>query len=64
MFYDRLSESLTLDALRQDGIHQQQFLIPNPTFYPVIPTLAGLLGGAQPHAIRMTDRNWQAPMLL
>ena len=34
IFYDRLNESLTLDALRQNGVRQQQFLIPNPDFYP------------------------------
>jgi Carboxypeptidase regulatory-like domain/TonB dependent receptor len=36
IFYDRLSESLTLDALRLDGIRQQQFLIPFPNFYPSV----------------------------
>ncbi|HVW12068.1 MAG TPA: TonB-dependent receptor, partial [Bryobacteraceae bacterium] len=30
MFYDRLSESLTLDAIRQNGVRQQQYLINNP----------------------------------
>src|ERR1019366_4247753 len=32
IFYDRLSETLTLTALRQNGIRQQQFLIANPDF--------------------------------
>ncbi len=64
LFYDRLSESLTLDALRQDGLRQQSFLIPNPGFYPAIPSTASLLGSQQPQTIRQTDPNWQAPMLL
>jgi hypothetical protein len=64
IFYDRLSESLNLDALRQNGIRQQQFLILNPEFYPTIPTLASLLGGVQPQTIRETDAHWRAPMLL
>lgn len=64
IFYDRLSESLTLDALRQDGVRQQSFLISNPGFYPAIPPLATLLAYAQSQTIRKTDANWQAPMLL
>lgn len=61
IFYDRLSESMTLTALRQDGLRQQQFLIPNPEFYPVIPSAASLASGQQPQNIRKTDANWRAP---
>ena len=64
IFYERLPETLTLDALRQDGVRQQQFLIPNPDFYPLIPTVASLAAGAQPQTIRRTDFNWRAPMLI
>jgi hypothetical protein len=64
IFYDRLSESLSLDALRLDGLRHQQFLIPFPDFYPNIPALTSLAGNAQPQAIRKTDTNWQAPMML
>ncbi|MDP9171388.1 MAG: TonB-dependent receptor, partial [Acidobacteriota bacterium] len=63
IFYDRLSESLTLDALRQNGIRQQQFLISNPTFYPAIPSLASLASGALPQTIRETDAQWRAPAM-
>ena len=64
IFYDRLSESLTLNALRQDGVRQQQFLIPFPDFYPVAPSIQALTGSAQPQAIRRVDANWRAPMML
>ncbi|MCU1329803.1 MAG: Cna domain protein [Bryobacterales bacterium] len=64
IFYDRLSESLTLDAMRQNGIRQQQFLIPTPDFYPNIPDAASLLAAAQPQTIRRTDSNWRAPMMV
>jgi hypothetical protein len=64
VFYDRLSESLTLDALRQDGVRQQQFLIPNPDFYPVVPSSQSLAGSQQPQTIRETYAQWRPPMLL
>jgi hypothetical protein len=64
IFYDRLSETLTLDALRQDGIRQQQFLIPTPDFYPMVPSAQSLEGSAQPQTIRRADANWQAPRLM
>jgi hypothetical protein len=64
IFYDRLGESLTLDALRQNGIRQQQFLIENPDFYPVIPSVSSLLSGLEPQTVREADSHWRAPMLL
>jgi hypothetical protein len=63
-FYDRLSEGLTLDALRQNGIRQQSFLVANPDFYPAIPAVSALLGQAITQTIRETYANWHAPMLL
>jgi hypothetical protein len=64
MFYDRLSESLTLNALRQNGTRQQQFLIQNPDFYPAVPAPSTLMAGAQPQTIRETDAHWRAPVLI
>jgi len=64
VFYDRLSESLTLAALRQDGVRQQQFLIPDPNFYPVVPSAQSLAGSQQPQTIRETFAQWRPPMLL
>ena len=64
IFYDRLPESLTLDALRQNGIRQRQFLIPNPNFYPTVPSPEALTGSAQPQTIRLTDARWSAPRLI
>jgi Carboxypeptidase regulatory-like domain len=64
IFYDRLSESLTLDALRQDGVRQQQFLISDPNFYPAIPSPQSLAGSRQPQTIRETYAQWRPPMML
>ena len=48
IFYDRLNESLTLEAERLDGIRQQQFVIPSPGFYPDVPDVRTLAGSARP----------------
>ncbi len=42
IFYDRFAESLTLQANRFNGVNQEQFIIRNPTFFAVVPTIAEL----------------------
>jgi hypothetical protein len=37
MFYDRFTSPLVLQALRQNGITQQQYIVSNPNFYPNVP---------------------------
>ncbi len=64
VFYDRLSESLTLDALRQDGVRQQQFLITDGNYYPNVPSAQSLTGSRQPQIIRETFAQWRPPMML
>jgi hypothetical protein len=63
LFYDRVSENLSLDALRRDGVHQQQFVLSSPDFYPVIPSPTELLNSRVPKAIREIDRRIQAPSM-
>lgn len=63
IYYERLSESLTMDALLHNGIRQQSFLIQNPDFYPAVPPVTVLLASAQPQTIRKTDAHWHAPVL-
>ncbi|WP_348263338.1 carboxypeptidase regulatory-like domain-containing protein [Telmatobacter sp. DSM 110680] len=44
-FYDRFGASYVLDAIRQNGINQQQFVVKNPSFYgnaPSVSTLSSL----------------------
>ena len=38
VFYERVSENLTMTALRLNGVNQQQFTVQNPDFFPLIPT--------------------------
>jgi uncharacterized membrane protein YgcG len=63
VFYDRFTEDTVLSARMLDGTHQQQFLIQNPGFFPVIPSLATLASSLQPQAIRQLDPNLHAPMM-
>jgi hypothetical protein len=63
LFYDRVSETLALDALRRDGVRQQQFVIPSPDFYPAVPPVRDLVGGRAPQAIRETDSRMAAPTM-
>jgi hypothetical protein len=41
-FYDRFSSTYVLDAIRQNGINQQQYVVKNPTFYENAPPVATL----------------------
>ena len=42
MFYDRFTNDLILQAERQNGITQQEYIVTNPTFYPNIPPVSAL----------------------
>jgi hypothetical protein len=42
IFYDRFSYDYILQAERYNGITQQQYVVANPNFYPLIPTPAQL----------------------
>jgi len=61
MFYDRVGSNLTLDARRLDGVHQRQYLVPDPDFYPNIPPASFLSGNLRQEAIRTMDRSLRAP---
>ncbi|HJQ26266.1 MAG TPA: TonB-dependent receptor, partial [Blastocatellia bacterium] len=39
VFFTGFDDSLTADTIRLDGLHQQQFTIINPNFFPVIPAV-------------------------
>jgi Carboxypeptidase regulatory-like domain len=64
MFYDRFDYSLTLNALRLNGITQQQFVVDNPNFYPNLPTVASLTASRVPQATYKVDSNLHAPYVV
>lgn len=41
-FYDRFGSTYVLDAIRQNGINQQQFVVKNPLFYENAPSVSKL----------------------
>jgi len=61
IFYERVSADLRLDALRLNGVTQQQYLVPNPDFYPTIPSLQTLAASRQPQTLRQTAPDLRAP---
>jgi uncharacterized membrane protein YgcG len=56
IFFDRVSENLTMTAERLNGINQQQFTVLNPDFFPTIPTVDQLLAFSVPGTVyRLQD---------
>lgn len=51
IFYDRVSESLTMTASRLNGVNQQQFTVQDPNFFPTIPTVDQLLAFSVPGTV-------------
>ena len=64
VFYDRFAESLILQAERLNGTHQQQFQVPSPTFFPVIPSIASLSSYTESPTRYMIDPHLRAPYML
>jgi hypothetical protein len=68
IFYDRISENLTLQADRFNGENQLSFTIPNPVFFPNVPTLEqiekfpGVAQGAQ--ITRQLAPNLRVPYIM
>lgn len=60
-FYDRVDDTLTLQAMRFNGLTQQSYLIRNPDFYPQIPSVETLAGSAQPQRLQILYSGLQAP---
>lgn len=64
IFYDRISESLTLNATRFNGVNQQQYVVSDPAIldlFPIIPTAAALSAFAQPVSIYLLASDLQTP---
>lgn len=64
VFYERVSESLTMQALRLNGVNQQQFTVQNPDFFPQIPTVDQLIQFAVPGSVYQLADGLQAPYTL
>ena len=63
IFYDRFSESYTLQALRFNGSTQQQYIVANPDFYPTVPSAAALTANAVPQATYQVSKDLRVPYM-
>ncbi len=64
IFYDRFPLGNTIDALRYNGIVQQQYVVANPSFFPTLPSLASLTGTQATQVTQKVDPNLRAPYTL
>jgi hypothetical protein len=64
VFYDRVSENLTMTANRLNGISQQQFTVQNPDFFPLIPSPPTLVAFSVPGTVYKLSDTLEAPYTL
>ncbi len=64
IFCDRFDVTNTLAAERYNGVVQQQYVITNPDFYPMIPPLASLNAYAGQQVIERVSPALRAPYLI
>src|SRR5262249_53985704 len=64
MFYYRLSEGTVLAAERVNGINQQSFVILNPGFFPLIPSISQISQFARGQTIQEISSLLRAPYIM
>jgi hypothetical protein len=64
VFYDRFGRSLIMRAQRLNGLNLQQFVIPQPDFYPNIPDLATLSASLVQPTVYRIDPLLTSPYLM
>jgi hypothetical protein len=64
IFYDRFALANTLAAQRFNGIVQQQLIVPNPDFYPAVPSPAALQGFRSTQVIQEVSSQMRAPYIV
>jgi hypothetical protein len=64
VFYDRFTEGLLLQSRRLNGTTQQQFQVPSPSFFPIIPSISSLSNYAENPAQYEIDPHLRAPYML
>ena len=64
IFYDRFALANVLTAMRYNGITQQQYVIDNPDFFPLVPAIAALSGPVAASSIQQISSDMRAPYLM
>jgi hypothetical protein len=59
VFYDRISDNLTLQTLEFNGVNKVQYVVQNPNFFPLIPSLSSLT--ASQNTIYLMDSHLHSP---
>jgi hypothetical protein len=62
IFYDRVAESLALRALQLNGTNQLSYVVQNPDFFPIVPSVSTL--SPRQNSIYRLDSNLRAPMMM
>ncbi|HCC59400.1 MAG TPA: TonB-dependent receptor [Solibacterales bacterium] len=64
IFYDRVNNSLTLAALRFNGVTQQRYIVSDPLFFGDVPSIDQLNARVLPQTIQQKESNLRAPYLI
>lgn len=64
IFYDRFALANTLTALRYNGIVQQQYVVTNPDFFPVVPPIPVIAAFQTPQTIQQISPTVRAPYIM
>jgi hypothetical protein len=64
VFYDRFALANTLTARRFNGLVQQQYVVPNPDFFPSVPAAAGLAGFQSSQVTQEISSQMRTPYIL
>lgn len=64
IFYDRFSQNLVMQAVRLNGITQQQYVVTNPDFFPTVPAISALSGALNSPTTYTIAPNLHAPYMI
>jgi len=64
VFYDRFALANTLTAERYNGVVQQQYVVTNPDFYPVVPSIPVIAAFQTQQTIQQISPTVRAPYIM
>ena len=64
IFYDRFGLSNTLTAERYNGVVQQQYVVTNPDFFPVVPSIPVIAAFQTQQTIQQISSTLRAPYIM
>jgi len=64
IFYDRFPLASTLTAKRYNGVVQQQYVVTNPDFFPIVPPISVIAAFQTQQTIQQLSSTMRAPYLM